>query len=103
MAFYKNPGYQAFCQFSGKLLRAIQDPTSLAWDLRSKGLIETEVCQQACLDTKTIQQKVSHLLSALEGKIETDERAFDKFLSVLSQNPVLEEIYHDLKECRGTS
>ena len=97
----ENAGFMAFRQLSGSLLRAIQDPMTLAWDLNSKGLIDSQVREQACLITATVQQRVSCLLGALEGKIASDEAAFDTFLSVLSQDPVMEEMWRKLKDARG--
>ena len=97
----QSAGFMAFRQLSGSLLRAIQDPVVLAWDLNSRGLIDSQVRQQACLTTMTVQQRVSGLLDALEGKIASDEAAFDIFLSVLSQDPVMEEVWQKLKATRG--
>ena len=97
----ENAGFMAFRQLSGSLLRAVQDPMTLAWDLNSKGLIDSQVREQACLITATVQQRVSCLLGALEGKIASDEAAFDTFLSVLSQDPVMEEMWQKLKDARG--
>ena len=94
-------GFTAFRQHSGSLLRVIQDPMTLAWDLNSKGLIDSQVREQACLVSATVQQQVSCLLDALEGKIASDEAAFDTFLSVLSQDPVMEEIWQKLKDAGG--
>ena len=95
-------GFTAFRQHSGSLLRGIQDPMTLAWDLNSKGLIDSQVREQACLTTVTIQQRVSCILVALEEKIASDEAAFDTFLSVLSQDPVMEEMWQKLMDAKGT-
>ena len=92
-------GFTAFRQHSGSLLRGIQDPMALAWDLNSKGLINSQVREQACLTTATDQQRVSCLLDDLEGKMASDEAAFDTFPSVLSQDPVM---WQKLKDARGT-
>ena len=74
---------------------------TLAWDLNSKGLIDSQVREQGCLTTTTVQQQVSCLLGALEGKIASDKTAFDTFLIILSQDPVMEEMWRKLKGARG--
>ena len=98
----QNAAFMAFCQHSEDLLRAIQDPVALAWNLKSEGLIDSQVREQACLITVAIEQRVSCLLDALEGKIASNEAAFDTFLSVLSKDPVVEVMCQTLKDARGT-
>ena len=98
----QNAGFVAFCQHSGNLLRAIQDPLALAWRLYSTKLISREVRLQACESTLPVQERVSNLLGVLMKTIDNNEAAFDTFLSVLSRDPVMKNMVQKLKDARGT-
>ena len=82
---------------------AIRDPLTLAWKLYSKGLISRDVREQACQDSRSVEQQGRCLLSALESRVASDETAFDTFLSILrdSEDPAMVEMYQKLKDARG--
>ena len=83
------------------LKTAITDPGHLATQLYSAGLITQLAHQNSNLDTVAPLKRSGQLLTTLDGKLATDEGAFDKFLSVLSSDPVMEEMYRKLRETRG--
>ena len=84
-------------------MKAIGHPPTLAWKLYSKGLISRDVREQACQDSRSVEQQGSCLLSALESRVASDETAFDTFLSILrdSEDPAMVEMYQKLKDARG--
>ena len=98
---HQGPGYRAFLAHIGTLRRAITDPGDLATQLYAKGLIPRLTHEEANLDTLATSIRSQKLLSALDGRIASDDGAFDKFLDVLSPNPVMEELYGKLRESRG--
>ena len=102
-AHHKGPGYRAFLMHLDALKTAITDPGHLATQLYSAGLITQLAHQNSNLDTvaPVPLKRSSQLLTALDGKLATDEGAFDKFLSVLSSDPVMEEMYRKVRETRG--
>ena len=55
----------------------------------------------ALANTVAPMNRSGQLLTALDGRLATDEGAFDQFLSVLSSDPVMEEMYRKLRETRG--
>ena len=97
----ESPGYRAFLTHLDALKVAITDPGHLATQLYSAGLIPQLAHQNANLDTVAPLNRSGQLLTALDGRLATDEGAFDKFLSVLSLDPVMEEMYRKLRETRG--
>ena len=97
----KSPGYRAFLTHLDALKVAITDPGHLAMQLYSAGLIPQLAYQNANLDTVAPLNRSGQLLTALDGKLATDEGAFDKFLSILGSGPVMPEMYRKLRETRG--
>ena len=97
----QSPGYRAFIAHLDSLRTAITDPGHLAIQLYSAGLITQLAHQNANLDTVAPLNRSGQLLTALDGRLATDEGAFDKFLSVLSSDPVMEEMYRKLRDTKG--
>lgn len=97
----RNPGHEAFLVHLDSLRTAVTDPGGLATALYSQGLIDRLVYQRANLTTLTTLERSQELLSALDGKIATSKAAFDTFLSVMSRNPILEDLRALLSESRG--
>ena len=95
--------YRALRQLSETLLGAIRDPLTLAWKMYSKGLISRDVREQACKDSRSVEQQGSYLLSALKSKVASDETVFDTFVSILrdSEDQAMVEMYQTLKDARG--
>ena len=98
---FKTPGYEAFLVHLGSLLTAITDPGGLATDLYSQGLISRLSYQRAHLLSLAPLERSQDLLSALDSKLSSDESAFDKFLTVLGKDAVMEDICTMLWESRG--
>ena len=94
-------GYRAFLAHLDALKVSITDPGHLATQLYSAGLITQLAHQNANLDTVAPLKRSGQLLTTLDGKLATDEGAFDKFLSVLSSDPVMEEMCRKLRDTKG--
>ena len=99
----ESPGYRAFLTHLDGLRTAITDPGHLATQLYSAGLITQLAHQNANLDIVAPLERSGQLLTALDGRLATDEGAFEKFLSVLSSDPVMEDMYRKLRQTRGES
>ena len=97
----KTHGYEAFLVHLGSLLTAITDPGGLATDLYSQGLISRLSYQRAHLLSLAPLERSQDLVSALDSKLSSDESAFDKFLTVLGKDAVMEDICTMLWESRG--
>ncbi|CAI8016133.1 hypothetical protein GBAR_LOCUS9920 [Geodia barretti] len=95
-----NPGHEAFLVHLDTLRAAVTDPGGLATALYSRGLIDRLAYQRANLTTLTMLERSQELLSALDGKIAASEAAFDTFLSLISRNPVMEDMCAVLSESR---
>ena len=97
----EGPSYRAFRTHIDILTMAITDPGHLATQLYAKGLIPRLTYQEANQDSLPPLKRSEKLLSALDCKIASDDGAFDMFLDVLSQDPVMEELRRRLGESRG--
>ena len=97
----KSAGYRAFLTHLDALRTAITEPGHLATQLYSAGLISQLAHQNANLDTVAPLNRSGQLLTTLDGRLATDEGAFDKFLSVLSSDPVMEDMYRKLRDTKG--
>ena len=97
----QSAGYRAFLTHLDALRKVLTDPAHLATQLYSAGLITQLAHQRAGLATLAPLERSNELLTALDGRLATDEGAFDKFLSILMSDPVMEEMYRKLKETRG--
>ena len=83
------------------LERAITDPGGLATSLYQEGLIDTLAWQRALTPSLAVLERNRELLQKVEAKIENEEAAFDKFLSILSRDPSMEDICERLRATRG--
>ena len=100
-AHHKGAGYRAFFTNLDALRTAITDPGYLATQLYSAGLINQLAHQRAGLATLAPLERSNELLTALDGRLATDEGAFDKFLLLLSSDPVMEDMYRKLRDSKG--
>ena len=98
---YQGPGYRALLTHLSTLRTAITDPGHLATQLYANGLLTSLAHQRANLASLAPLERSQEILSALDGRIAYDEEAFEKLLSVLSQDPVMEELCGKLRENRG--
>ena len=97
----QSASYRAFIAHLDALRTAITDPAHLATQLYSAGLITQLAHQRAGLTTLASLERSNELLTTLDGRLATDEGAFDKFLSVLSSDPVMEEMCRKLRDTKG--
>ena len=81
---------------------AITDPGGLATSLYQEGLIDNLAWQRAEIASAAVPERSRELLQKVMVKIENDEAAFDKFLSILSEYPSMEDIRRKLRTTRGT-
>ena len=95
------PGYLSFLKHLKELESAVTDPGGLAVELYSNGLIDRVTRQRASLVSVTQLERSRELLQKLEDKIQSEEAAFEKFLSILVQDPTFEDICTKLRATRG--
>ena len=106
---FKNPqimavqsaSHRAFLKHLKALESTTTDPGHLATQLRAENLIDQLAQERAQLLTLAPLERSRELLHKLEGKIQTDEGAFDKFLSIMDRDPTMEEICGKLKDTKG--
>lgn len=78
------------------------DPGGLATNLYAEGLIDKLAWQRAQLQSATTLERSRELLQKLEVKIEKEKTAFNTFLSVLDEDPTMNEICGMLRAAVGT-
>ena len=71
---------------------AITDPGGVATSLYQEGLINNLAWQRADIASAAVPERSRELLQKVMVKIKNDEAAFDKFLSILSEDPSMEDI-----------
>ena len=81
---------------------AITDPGGVATSLYQEGLIDNLAWQRAEIASAAVPERSRELLQKVMVKIEDDGAAFDKFLSILSKYPSMEDICRKLRTTRGT-
>ena len=81
---------------------AITDPGGLATSLYQEGLIDRLAWQRAEIASAAVLERSRELLQKVMVKIENEEPAFDKFVSILSEDPSMEDVCRRLRTTRGT-
>ena len=105
-----NAASEAFRKCSADLIRGIQDPELLAWELYSDDVVsETVVDELSVVGLSGVQRK-TRLLSAVRDQITVDPNKFQNLLQALRKQPPLkdvadrlETIYNDCGMCAGGS
>lgn len=88
---------EAFRKCSSDLLRGIQDPELLAWELYSDDVVsETVVDEVSVLGLSAFQRKTK-LLSAVRNEIAVDSAKFQNLLTVLKKKPPLKSVVEKLE------
>ena len=88
---------EAFRKCSADLVREIQDPDLLAWELYSNDVIsETVMDKVSMVGLSTVQRK-TRLLNAVRVQIATDPTKFQNLLKVLRRQPSLQDVAEKLK------
>ena len=89
---------EAFRKCSADLIKEIEDPELLAWELHSSNVIsKKQVDEVGMVDLSPVQRK-TRLLSAVEDQIAANPAKFQNLLKVLSEQPSLKDIVDKLKE-----
>lgn len=88
---------ETFKKHSADLIKIIQDPELLAWDLYSKDLITVDEREAACHYQHLRSMRTSSMLSAVESKIASDPGKFDAFLLILAEHPPLKKLCERMK------
>ena len=88
---------EAFRKCSADLIRGIQDPELLAWELYSDGVIsETVVDEVSVVGLSSVQRK-ARLLSAIRDQIAVDPAKFQKLLLALRKQPPMKDVADKLE------
>ena len=88
---------KAFRKCSADLMRGIQDPELLAWELYSDEVIsEVVVDEMSVVGLSTVQKK-TRLLSAVRNQIAVDPAKFQNLLLVIRNQPQLKAVAQKLK------
>lgn len=88
---------EAFRKCSSDLLRGIQDPELLAWELYSDDVVsETVVDEVSVLGLSAVQRK-TRLLSAVRNQIAVDPAKFQNLLLALKKQPPLINVAEKLE------
>ena len=99
---------EAFRKCSADLIRVIQDPVLLAWELYSDDVVsETVVDEVSVVGLSGVQRK-TRLLIAVRDQIAVDPKKFQNLLQALRKQPPLkdvadklETIYNNCGMCAG--
>ena len=92
-----NAASEAFRKCSTDLLRGIQDPELLAWELYSDDVVsETVVDEVSVLGLSAFQRKTK-LLSAVRNEIAVDSTKFQSLLTALKKKPPLKSVVEKLE------
>ena len=95
------PGYLSFLKHLKELESAVADPGGLAVELYSNGLIDKVAKERASIIALAPIERSRELLQKLEDKIKSQQAAFNKFLSILVQDPPFEDVCTKLSATRG--
>ena len=96
------PSQDAFKKYYDKIIGNTTDPGSLATELYSVGLIDQKTYREVVENTqqKSKNELTEKILSNVQRKIATQEKKYNIFLDVLSQNPVMENLCLGMLECK---
>ena len=88
---------EAFRKCSADLIRGIQDPALLAWELYSDDVVsETVVDEVSVVGLSGVQRK-TRLLSAVRDQITVDPAKFQNLLQALRKQPPLKDVADKLE------
>ena len=86
----------------GDLFKAISSPDSIAFDVYSAAIIESEK-RDEILDYEQSSKKKRVLLTALEAQIQLQPNVYYKFVEILSKKPSMDFICQKMREQCGKS
>ena len=88
---------EAFRKCSADLIRGIQDPELLAWELYSDDVVSQTVKDEVSVVGLSTVQRKTRLLSAVRDQITVDSNKFQKLILVLKNQPSLKDAAEKLK------
>ena len=93
----KSAESEAFRKCSADLIRGIQDPELLAWELYSDDIIPEIIVDKVSVVGLSGVQRKTRLLTAVRDQITVDRKKFQKLLMVLRSQPSLKGVAEKLK------
>ena len=87
---------EAFRKCSANLIKEIEDPELLAWELYSSNVILKKQVDEVSMAGQSAMQRKTRLLSAIGNQIAVDPAKFKILLNVLGKHPPLEDILDKL-------
>ena len=88
---------EAFRKCSADLIRKIQDPELLAWELYSDDILSQTAMDEVSVVGLSSMQRKTKLLNAVRVQIVFDPTKFQNFLQALKKQPSLEGVAEKLK------
>ena len=98
-----NSAYETFRKHSADLLRVIQDPEVLAWELYAESVVSFTVVEFTNNMVHERGVRVSNLLMAVESKIAVNPGTFDVFLSVLTKRSSMSDLCERMNDTYSKS
>ena len=89
---------EAFRKCSADLIKEVQDPELLAWELHSRNVISKKQVDEVSKEGLSDVQRKTKLFSIVEDQITVDPAKFQKLLLALRKQPPLENIVTELEE-----
>ena len=88
---------EAFQKCSADLIREIEEPEVLAWDLFSSNIISKKEVDEVSMVGLSVAHRKARLLSAVGNQIAVDPAKFKNLLLVLRKQPPLKDIVNKLE------
>ena len=88
---------EAFQKCSADLIREIQEPEVLAWDLFSSRIISKKEVDEVSMVELSVAHRKARLLSGVGNQIAVDPAKFKNLIRVLRKQPPLKDIVNKLK------
>ena len=89
---------ESFRKCSADLIKEIEDPELLTWELYSSNVISKKQVDEVSMAGQSAVQRKTRLLSAVGDQIAANPANFQNLLKVLSEQPSLKDIVKKLKE-----
>ena len=89
---------EAFRKCSADLIKKIEDPELLAWELYSSNVISKKQVDKVSMVGLSVAHRKARLLSAVGDQIAPNPAKFQNLLKVLSEQPSLKDIVKKLEE-----
>lgn len=93
--------YEVFHKHSTDLLMAIQDPEVLASELFAEGVVSSAIVEFTNNMVHERGKRTLELLMAVESQLLVDSGAFNVFLSILAEKPLMSDLYQKMKGAYG--